>query len=108
MEIADEVYQYLVDLKKIEPILANLHLLPPSAKLPEIPDKPDCLSQHERQQRWGFSNPGTWMDQPFQYMDDTEAARKGKARFESELLAEMQTASDLASSATPFPAPLLR
>lgn len=49
--------------------------------MPEIPDKPPCLEALDKRERWGFPNPGTWLDQPLEYMEDLEAADAARVRF---------------------------
>jgi len=97
-KIEQECYGYYAAIDKLRPILENIHLLPPGAKLPDLPEKPSSLEQWERVERWGFPNPGTWLDQPAEYMEDVEAARRGKERYVSELEARKQAQQDLSRS----------
>lgn len=58
--------------------------LPPDVtavlSIPKAPPVPPCLEELERCEAWGFPNPGSWMDQPTEWMDDIEAAKRGRWR----------------------------
>jgi len=48
--------------------------------LPKAPPYPPCLEAFDSMERWGFPNPGTWMDQPVDWMEDVQAAELGRLR----------------------------
>jgi hypothetical protein len=55
-------------------------------KLPEkqrktvtFPDQPDVMEWLERVEKWGLPNPGTFLDQPMEFLADIEAAERGKS-----------------------------
>jgi hypothetical protein len=48
---------------------------------PEIPDTLEWLGKVET---WGLPNPGTWLDQPAEFMADVEAARRGRQKYNRE------------------------
>lgn len=54
-------------------------------KLPEkqrepvvFPKRPEVLEWLERVEKWGLPNPGTFLDQPMEFMADIEAANMGR------------------------------
>lgn len=51
---------------------------------PIIPPKPEALYWMRWIERYGFPEPGGWLDQPFGFMYDIEAARAGLLRFRKE------------------------
>jgi hypothetical protein len=44
------------------------------------------LDHLDKVEKWGFPNPGTWMDQPKDYMDDLEAARHALQEYKTKKL----------------------
>jgi len=44
-----------------------------------FPEQPDILGWLERVEKWGLPNPGTFLDQPMEFMADIEAAERGKS-----------------------------
>lgn len=51
-----------------------------SLNLPKAPPVPPCLEELDRYDKFGFPNPGTWLDQPVDWFADVEAAKRGKWR----------------------------
>ena len=84
--IADEVYSYFKQLAIAVPFIEAKRAgqVPPGAEIPEIPSVPPYLKELETVERWGLPCPGTWMDQPQEYLDDLDAARDGRSKFMNE------------------------
>lgn len=58
-------------------------VLPQNVRLPELPMPSDCMIWSERIGRWGFPNPGTWMDQPKWFMEDMDAVERARDTFKA-------------------------
>lgn len=83
LRIADEVQAYLDFIgEKIVPYARFVGV--PGLDLPTPPPKPEPLDWLEKRERWGFPNPGTFLDQPMEWMEDLEGARIGRARHVNE------------------------
>jgi len=82
-DIIDEVKQYYTKLATFWQAKEwrKTGLVPPKKQdeLPEEPDVPDVLLWLSRVNAYGLPNPGTFMDQPVDFMEDMEAARLGEA-----------------------------
>jgi hypothetical protein len=87
--IRTEVYDYLV--------FVGTYLVPyagiPPAKLaslglPEPPPCPPLLDMLDRVDQYGLPNPGTWYDQPVDLLEDLDAVRAARWRYEREQAAE--------------------
>jgi len=81
-EIKREVREYLRQLKAALPLHQMASVLPQNARLPELPMPPDCMIWSGRIERWGFPNPGTWMDQPKWFMEDMDAVERARDAFQ--------------------------
>jgi len=44
-----------------------------------FPDQPNVMEWLERVEKWGLPNPGTFLDQPMEFLADIEAAERGKS-----------------------------
>lgn len=73
---------YYEALERARPYLQQRHLLRPS-EMPKIPPRPQPLEMLEKVDKWGFPNPGTWMDQPKDFMADIEAARDARDEYKA-------------------------
>jgi len=97
--IASEVYGYLVF---VADRLAPYASLPPEKlrqiDLPEPPERPQTLEALEQVERFGLPNPGTWLDQPVSYLQDIEAARRGRTRFDRRQASEAERKVSQATS----------
>lgn len=85
--IADEVYQFFKALAAALPYLDAKQqgvVLPENAKIPAVPATPEILEELDAVERWGLPNPGTWLDQSADYLEDIEAARRGRERYQEE------------------------
>lgn len=51
---------------------------------PVLPPKPSALIWKEWSDRYGLPEPGGWLDQPFGFLYDIEAARAGMRRYQKE------------------------
>lgn len=59
--------------------------------------KPQALYWLEWVERYGLPNNGGWLDQPFLFMQEIEAARVGRAEFDNEQDSEIRILKQLAS-----------
>ena len=93
LAIFTAVKDYLDKIAAALPYYKMQGVLPQGTPMPNIPDKPSCLEALDKRERWGFPNPGTWLDQPLEYMEDLDAADAAKTRFriEQEQKAEQET-----------------
>ena len=84
--IADEVYQFFKALAAALPYYEaeKQGIAIPKGKVPGLPKAPEILSDLDAVEEWGLPNPGTWLDQPADYMEDIEAAKKGRERYREE------------------------
>lgn len=84
-EIVDEVVGYL---KAASDALMDYEIqqqLPETMREDvEFPTMPDVLHWLGQVETWGLPNPGTWLDQPAEFLADVEAARRGRQRFNRE------------------------
>lgn len=81
-EIADEVASYLEEAHEAL-VLNGIQQLKPEAKRKPIPfpERPDTLYWLTRVDAWGLPNPGTFLDQPAEFLADVEAARRGRDQY---------------------------
>jgi hypothetical protein len=77
--IAEEVQWYLMAQEGME--------LPPGVAPAEMPD---CLVWLLQVERWGLPAAGGYLEQPYHFMKDVEAAALGRARLESIRLANVR------------------
>ena len=75
--IEEEVRPYIEAIKELGPYLKYKELIPKEElnKL-EVPRKPEVLIWLDRVDKWGFLEPGTYLDQQVEFMDDLETARR--------------------------------
>ena len=101
-EARQTVQEYYERLKQAQPYVrlgVSLEKL-----TPKLPSRPPILDWLDRVERWGFPNPGTWLDQPILLLAQLEGAREGKEQALSE---EESPTSDVFSQAPP-PKPLMK
>lgn len=84
LAIFTEAKDYLDRVAAALPYYEMRAVLPQNTPLPKIPPKPLCLEALDKRERWGFPNPGTWLDQPKKYMEDLDAADAARAQFKAE------------------------
>jgi hypothetical protein len=78
-EIMDEVQGYLkASAEALMDYEINRQLRVDLRKPVEFPEEPEVLTWLERVETWGLPNPGTWLDQPAEWLADVEAARRGR------------------------------
>jgi hypothetical protein len=96
--------EYLQAIEKIYPLLqmatSGLGLGKIKADVPEVPL---LLEELERVERWGLPNPGTWLDQPTEYMADLEAARLGRDSYKPKQQLEQGMDQDSIFASAPPP-----
>ena len=100
-QIASEVENYLREVtQKIAPYIGIVGLMPDAIDYSTLPERPEILDHLEKTETWGFPNPGTWLDQPAEWLEDLEAAKAGRSRYQTRSEAE-QRAQDVFKSAPP-------
>ena len=86
-ETKNEVYAYYKAIKSVQPYI-NEGV--PLEKLPKLPSRPEILGWLDRVERWGFPNPGTFLDQPVLFLAQIEGAEAGR----KQALAEARGAAE--------------
>lgn len=100
-QIAEEVEEYLrVVAQTIAPYIGIVGLAPEAIDYSSLPERPEVLDHLEKTEQWGFPNSGTWLDQPLEWLEDIEAAKAGRSRYQSRVEAE-QRGKDVFKSAPP-------
>ena len=75
-ETEKEVHAYYEAIKSAQPYLDNGV---PLEKLKiKLPSRPNILDWLDRVERWGFPNPGTFLDQPVLFFAQIEGAIAGR------------------------------
>jgi hypothetical protein len=64
---------------------------PDKRKVIPFPEMPQPLHWLNQVETWGLPNPGTWLDQPAEFMADLEAARMGQHRYEKKQRVETKS-----------------
>jgi len=86
--------------QKIAPYAGIVGLVPEAIDYSTLPEHPEILDHLEKTEQWGFPNPGTWLDQPMEWLEDIEAAKAGRSRYRTRIQAE-QERKDVFKSAPP-------
>ena len=76
-EADSDVYAYYQAIKSVQPYIDHGV---PLEKLPKLPSRPEILDWLDRVERWGFPNPGTFLDQPVLFLAQIEGAQAGRKR----------------------------
>lgn len=84
-EIVDEVIGYL-EAGRNALVDYEINQQLPEGKREDVafPEMPDTLYWLGQVETWGLPNPGTWLDQPAEFMADIEAARRARQKFNRE------------------------
>lgn len=80
MQIAEEVEAYLDAVAKLAPYASLPEGSLRGVKLPELPPRPDPMNWLDKMEAYGLPNPGTWLDQPAEFLEDMEGVRMGRQR----------------------------
>ena len=59
-----------------------------------LPECPDTLLWSQRIAEYGLMLPGTWLNQPKEFMEDVEAAKLGRAKADREARTEMRISAE--------------
>lgn len=82
MQIAGEVEAYLDAAAKLVPYASLPEDSLRGVKLPALPPRPDPMNWLDKVEAYGLPNPGTWLDQPCEFLEDMEGVRMGRQRYQ--------------------------
>ena len=103
-KIRKEITAYYAELERIYPLLQIARSeLQIQESGPTIPDVPLLLIELETVERWGLPNPGSWMDQPCEYMADLESVRMARDVYKPAKAASVATDIDTIFASAPTP-----
>jgi len=86
IQIFNETMDYLEEVAEYLDYANMADQLPASAlaTLPRAPERPEIFWWVDKIDRWGLPYPGTWFDQPKDFLDDIESVMLAKDQFQNQ------------------------